>query len=136
MTEQGIGLLSPIGPCRLSLLKGNCQISEPNGGRRAHFYPFPFFFFVIFIYLFICLFSSVLLWRLFSPLCLWRVEAVDEGGSIILGFLFFFLRRLGEAGFGFIQCRPFGRALCCFCPPPNPPIPDSSTILCFVNGCL
>lgn len=67
--------------------------------------------------LFFLFFSSVLLWRLFSPLCLWRVETVDERESIILVFL----RRLSGASFGFIQCQPFGSALCCLAPPPTIP---------------
>lgn len=122
MTEQGIGLPSPIGPCRLSLLKGNCQIFKPKWRQEGSFLPFSLFFF----------FSSVLLWRLCSPLRLWRVETVDERESIILGFLFSFcagsvnlalvLSSVGHLGTPCIALSSLW-------------IPDSPTILCFVNGC-
>lgn len=59
----------------LTLKRATARYSSQNRGRRAHFYPFPLFFVL----------SSVLLWRLCSPLCLWRVETVDERQSIILG---------------------------------------------------
>ncbi len=128
MTEQGIGLPSPIGPCRLSLLKGNCQISKPKWRQEGSFLPFPLFFF----------FSSVLLWRLCSPLCLWRVETVDERESIILDFLFslcagsvklaLVLSSVGHLGVPCVASSPTH---------PTPfPIPNSPTILCLVNGCL
>lgn len=131
MTEQGIGLLSPIGPRRLSLLKGNCQISKPKWRQEASFLPFSLLFFLFF--------SSVLLWRLCSPLCLWRVETVDERQrQHYPRFSVFFLLRLREAGFGVIQCRPFGSASCYHVQPPphQKKKKDSHTILCFVNGCL
>lgn len=44
MTKQGIRPPSPIGPGRLSLLKGNCQISSPAGRReRSRLPPFHSF---------------------------------------------------------------------------------------------
>lgn len=50
------------------------------GGLISTLSPFFFFFF-----------CSVLLWRLCSPLCLWRVATVDERESIILNFFSVFL---------------------------------------------
>lgn len=41
MTKRGIRLPSPIGPGRLPLLKGSCQISSPTGRRGRSFLP-PF----------------------------------------------------------------------------------------------
>lgn len=40
----------------------------------------PLFFFLPFF------FSSVLLWRLSSPMCLWRVETVDERHGVTRSF--------------------------------------------------
>lgn len=115
MTGQGIELQFPIGPCRLSLLKGNCQISEPKWRQEGSFLLFSLFL------------AQSCSGDYSLPLTCGRE------GEHYPWFSFSSLRRLSEAGFAFIQCRPFGSVLSCLV---HPLIPDSPRILCFVNGCL
>lgn len=107
----------------LTLKRATARYSSQNRGRRAHFYPsFCFFQFQLCLALVIML-SLVLV---ASGNSRWEGENYPR-------FSMFFSRRLSEAGFGFIQCRPFGSTSCCFV---HPLVPDSPAILCFVNGCL
>lgn len=82
MTKQGIGLPSPIGPSRLSLLKGNCQILEPKWWQEGSFSTlsspvFPPVF---------CRADLAVATALSQEL----EEAADERDSIIFVGLFFF----------------------------------------------
>lgn len=102
MTKQGIGLQSPIGPSRLSLLKGNCQILEPKWWQEGSFSTlsspvFPPVF---------CRADLAVATALSQEL----EEAADERDSIIfvaffsIGGIFFLCAGFSEAGHGCIRC--------------------------------
>ena len=129
MTEQGTGLPSPIGPSRLSLLKGNCQISEPKWRQEGSFLPFLPLFFLLFL---LCLALAIMLSLVLvaSGNSRWEGEHYPR---FFFFFLFFFPRRLSDARLWFLSSVGHLGAPCVAS---SPTIPNSPTILFLVNGRL